>query len=297
MNRIKISRWSFGLIVFAGLVLADGGCSKSRADDFSKFKPSESLQSPGATPRTQLRYRPPAGQDVTYQLIVNRQCQALGLQAKMRLRVALKVDTLSSGGGSFVLRLISLQRLQPLPPGGLPELGPAYVLLQGRIGPRGRLTEIQDGDRLPTPVNLALVLPLLLPRLPESSVGIGATWRTSAKQGWKRVHSADALTSQPGFNGSTEVLLHSAYKLTALQNANQPVLQGDLRFKLRSRTRALSHGFHHRGQGKATARYVLDPTTSLPVHAKVTLQGTYKLHANDKTAPIKETIELTFKQD
>ncbi len=284
------------------MVMSDGGCSKSRADDYSKFKPSDSLQTPGAAPRRQLRYRPVAGEDVTYQLAVNRQCPALGLKAKMRLRVALKVEPRSGGGGSFLLRHISLQRLDPLPPGGLPALGPAYVLLRGQLGPRGRLTEIQDSDKLPTPVNLALAMPLLLPRLPDQAVGIGATWRTSSKLGWQRAQTADSLTNQPGFKGSTDVLLRGTYQLIARPGsqqpkANQPVIQGDLSFKLRSHSVALSHVTHHRGQGKVTARYVLDPTTGLPVHAKVTLVGTYKLHANDKSAPVKETIELIFKQD
>jgi hypothetical protein len=290
-------KWSFALVGMALMVMSDGGCSKSRADDFSKFKPSESVQSPGAAPQRQLRYRPVAGRDVTYQLTVNRQCPALGLKAKMRLRVALKVESRSTGGGAFVLRFVSLQRLEPLPPGGLPDLGPAYVLLRGQLGPRGRLTEIQDSDRLPTPVNLALALPLLLPRLPNPGVGIGASWRASSKLGWKRTQSADSLTNQPGFSGSTDVLLRSTYKRTADTDTKQPVILGDLTFRLRSHTRALSHTSRHRGKGKASARYVLDPATSLPVHAKVTLQGTYKLHADDKTAPIKETLELTFRQD
>lgn len=297
MHSTRTHNWFSALIGVALLVVSDGGCSKSRADDFSKFKPSTSLQAAGAAPRTQLRYRPIAAQDVTYQLVVSRRCPALGFKSKMRLRVALKVDTVSGGGGSFVLRFISLQRLDPPPPGGLPELGPAYVLLQGRLGPRGRLTEIQDSDKLPSPVNLALALPLLLPRLPDQAVGVGARWRASSKQVWRRAQSVDALTNQPGFKGSTDVLLHGAYKLTGRLDAKRLVIQGELTFKLRSHTRTLSHDTHHRGQGKATARYVLDPVTGLPVYAKVTLVGTYKLHANDKTVPVKETIDLTFKLD
>lgn len=297
MRCTRFHRWSFVLIGVTLLTMSDSGCSKSRADDFSRFKRSDSLQAAGAAPRVRLRYRPAAGKDVAYQLVVSRRCPALNLKAKMRLRVALKVDTVSGGGGSFVLRLISLQRLDPPPAGGMPELGPAYVLLQGRLGPRGRMTEIQDNDRLPSPVNLALALPLLLPRLPDQAVGVGARWRASGKQGWKRTQSPDALTNLPGFSGSTDVLLNSAYKLAAPKDANRPVILGDLTFKLRSHTRTLSHVTHHQGQGKATARYVLDPATGLPVHAQVTLQGTYKLHANDKTTGVKETIELTFKQD
>jgi len=297
MHATRFHRWSSALVGFTLVTMSDSGCSKSRADDFSRFKRTDSLQAAGTAPRAKLRYRPAAGKDVTYHLAVTRRCPALKLTAKMRLRVALKVSTVTGGGGSFVLRLVSVGRLSPLPPGGMPELGPAYVLVQGRLGPRGIVTEIQDSDNLPSPVNLALALPLVLPRLPDQAVGVGARWRASGKVGWKRTQSADSLTNQPGFSGSTDVLLTGAYKLTARQEANRPVILGDLSFKLRSRTRTLSHDTHHRGQGKATARYVLDPTTGLPVHAKVTLGGTYDLHANDKTTAIKETIDLTFWRD
>jgi len=297
MHRNRTPKWPATLATITLLTMGADGCSKSRADDFSRFKQTASLQSKGSAPRAQLRYRPVAGEDVAYQLVVSRECPALKLRAKMRLRVALKVDTVSGGGGSIVLRLIALQRLDPPPAGGLPELGPAYVLLQGRLGPRGRLTEIQDSDKLPSPVNLALALPLLLPHLPDPAVGIGAQWRTSGKQGWKRGQAADSLTNQPGFHGSTEVLLHSTYKLTAREDGKRPVIQGEHKFQLRSHTRTLSHVTHHRGHGKATARYVVNPADGLPVHAQVTLKGTYKLRANDKTLPIKETITLTFKRD
>lgn len=285
------------LLFFVVTALVAGGCSKSRADKFSRFTATDSVEGTGAAPRGEMRYRPTAGEDVTYQLVVSRHCPALGQKAKMRLRVALKVETVTGGGGSFVLRLVAIQRMDPPPPGGLPELGPAYVLLQGRLGPRGRITALQDSDKLPSPVNLSLVLPLLLPRLPKPAVGIGARWKASSRQRWTRSVSADALTNQSGFKGSSEVLLQGTYQLTARQEPKRPVLQGDLSFTLRSRTHTLSHVTHHGGQGKAKARYVLDPDSNLPVHAHVTLEGTYKLHANDKTVPIKETIELTFKQD
>lgn len=297
MYSTRIYRWTCGVVVWGLMALAAAGCSKSRADDFSRFKSAASLQSAGVAPHVQLRYRPVAREDVVFSLLVNRQCPSLGLKAKMRLRVAFKVDTLSGGGGSFVLRLIALQRLDPPPAGGLPELGPAYVLLQGRMGPRGRLTEIQDSDKLPSPVNLALALPLLLPQLPDRAVGVGAKWRASGKQRWKRGQSADSLTNQPGFKGSTEVLLHSAYELTRRQGGSQPVIRGKLRFKLRSHTRTLSHVTHHRGEGTATARYVVNPADGLPVRAVVDLQGTYKLRANDRTISVKETIKLTFKRE
>ncbi len=289
-------RSSFVFVAAALVTISAIGCSKSKADEYSRFKGSSSVQATGAAPHTQLRYRPVAGEDVTYSLEVKRQCAALGLKAKMRLSVALKMDTLSGGGGTFVLRLVSVDRLDPPPPGGLPELGPAYVLLQGRLGPRGDISDLQDSDKLPSPVNLALVLPLLLPRLPDKAVGIGAKWTASGKHGWTRHQSADSLTNQAGFKGSTDVLLKAAYQLTARTAPKRPVVTGELTFKLRSRTRTLSHLTHHTGSGKAKARYVLDPASGLPVHAKITLDGTYKLRANDKTRPVKETIELTFKQ-
>ncbi len=271
-------------------------CSKSRADDFSRFRPMESLVATGAAPRTDLRYRPVAGEDTVYQLSAHRRCLELGVRARMRLGVALRVSTRPEGGGRFMLRLISVERMTPPPPGGIPELGPAYVLLQGALGPRGGLADLQDGDKVPSPINLSLAMPLLLPRLPHKPVGVGARWESATRLRWSRSQAADSLVSQPGVHSSVEVLLKGSYSLRSRTAAGRPVVDANLTYRLRSRTRALSHATHHQGEGKATGRYELDPVSGLVTSARVSLKGEYGLRANDKTRRITETVDLTFAQ-
>lgn len=279
------------LLVLGGIVSGFGdGCSKSRADEFSRFQASAAVQSAGKGPLKTLRYRATAGQEVLYQLVASRRSPELRASAKMRLRVAFGFPT-AGPSGAFRIRLLSILRLDPPPPGGPTEPDPTQVLLQGMLGPRGQLSEVSSDGDLPSPVNLALLAPLLLPPLPKAAVGAGARWRDARRHTWRRQRSGDSLTSQTGFDSTSELLLRGTYHFEKIRT-HVAVVTGDITAKLRNRTRTLGHTAAQHGSAKATARYELELATGLPELVQLTLNGSYQLKTDDQSRKVTEVIQV-----
>ena len=287
------------------MLLCIGGCfsscSKARGDDYSRFKPKQSLESPGSAPRQLLRYNPTSAQDLVYQLEARRDCAALRSVGKMRFRVGLLFPGSTGPGGQFKLRLLTLLRMDPPPPQTALDLGPGHVLLSGMLAPRGALSDLQDSDVLTPPVNLRLLAPLLFPEYPKAAIGVGAKWKSSRHYAWKRSRVADQMVNQPGFEGTTDVLLHRSYhfeKISTVGDAKRAVIVATVTAKLRNKTVALAHKTEHTGTMKTTnVRYEVDLATGIPSAVSVQLVGQYRLRANDQTKPITETISITLARE
>ncbi len=289
------------LLVFLTLSLA--ACSKARGDDFSKFRPVEKLETPGATPRVTLRYRPTPGEDAVYQLSATRSTKA-GASAKknasrLRLRVALHLSD-KAKDRSFQLRLLNVLRLEPSPPDNAPEVGPAHVLLQGLFGPRGSLDRLEASNDLALPVNLTLLSPMLLPTYPTAAVGAGAKWRIARRYGWSRQQAADSLTQRPGFHGRTDLLLRQRTTLTRFTTQKeraQAVLTTTIQGQLRSHTFTLGHHTQHEGTATGTVHATVDRTTGLPESVILELKGIYQLRANDASTKTEERLRITLTRE
>jgi hypothetical protein len=279
-------------------------CSKAHGDAFSRFDPEQKLETPGAAPRQPLRYRRPSGQDLVYQLAATREGGAAGPRkgkssaprARLRLRVALGFGR--GGDPTFRMRLLNVLRLEPAPPQAAPQIGPTHVLLEGTLGPRGALDRLRDSPDLPTPVNLALVAPLLLPAYPQAEVGPGARWRVARRFGWHRNQPADTLLQRAGYHGRTDLLLHRRYhyeKTRQAEDRTLVVLTAKVRGRLRSRTRTLGHRLRSQGRLEGSLEASVDRATGLPEKVTVSLQGRYTLQADDLESKARErlTLELT----
>lgn len=285
---------SRSLQVVLGVLLAvPGGCRSARGDDFSRFKEREVLEHAGEGGKKKLRYRLPGGTVTTYTLDARRTVSRPKQTGKLRLQLGFAVPASVTGAGPFELQLQLLHKLWPEPPGGVPDLAPNHVLLKGSLGARGQLAEVDQTDDLHPPVNLALLIPLVLPRLPREPVGAGARWRAASRFRWQRRQQADPLLGQPGYGSLTELLMSASYRLTSLK-PDRAEITAELKLRLRSRTTALGHKTSHEGRGKVTASYVLDLATGLPVQARTKLEAHYTQRANDKKHQIREQLAVTL---
>lgn len=289
----------FPLLVLA-LVSSCVGCSKARGDDFSRFRASEELLETGKDPRKTLRYRPTPGKDVVYQLKATRRAGANKLPSRMGLRVALTFPS-QDETTQFGLRLLTVLRLDPTPHLGLPDPGPTHLLLGGRLGPRGALDRLEESTELQAPVNLTLLAPLLLTTFPEAAVGVGAVWKVSRRLDWSRREGADRLLGRnSGFDGHTEVILATRYTLVRESTPGDDTLvhlEGATEARIRSRTTTLSHTTLHDGTAKGTVWATLDRGTGLPESVTVSLDGTYRLRADDQTSKVTERIQVSLTRE
>jgi hypothetical protein len=271
-------------------------CSKARGDAFSSFHPEEKLEAPGRKPRRALRYQPARGQDVVYQLSATRKGGPDAPRARMRLRVALGFGS-SPPARSFRLRLLNVLRLEPIPDRAQPQVGPTHVLLGGTLGPRGALARLEDSADVPTPVNLALVAPLLLPAYPQAAVGPEASWRVARRFGWRRDQAADTMLQRTGYHSRTDLLLHRHYRYEKRRRAgelDQTVLSASFHGRLRNRTRTLGHRLGTQGRIRGTLKATVDRATGMPESVSVSLQGRYTLQRDGLKSKARETITLSL---
>lgn len=293
-------RRPWALLVFPLLLVGLGDCSKARGDEFSRFRPEEKLLAEGAAPRQALRYRPLPGRDLVYQLTATRRTDNNRPRSRMRLRVALTFPP-EGQSTTFALRLLTVLRLEPEPPAGAADLGPTHLLLGGALGPRGALERLEASEELPSPINLSLLAPLLLPTYPEASVGIGGKWHSSRRFSWSHKVAPDRLLGRLGsFDGRSEVLLDRHFTLAREDpQGDAPLLhlEGTAQARLRSRTVTLSHATRHEGTAQASLAIAVDKATCLPESAKITLKGTYTLEAAGKKRKAEETIEVTLTRE
>lgn len=273
-----------------------GGCKKARGDDFDRYRVGERLEAPGAAPRVQLRYRPTPGADAVYQLKAWRRSGLGRVRARMHLRVALHLGDLQKDP-SFALRLLTVLALSPEPEGDGLDLGPAHRVLGGQIGPRGALGGLEASRDLPSPVNLVLLAPLLLPSYPEGAVGPGARWVVHRRVTWSKEQSADPLVRRPRFHGRTQLLLDRRYTLakhTQQGDHHLEELTLSIAGRLRSRTETLGHVTSHEGKLKGSGTVVVDRAAGLPEKVTLSLSGKYALLGDDQRKSVTETVGITL---
>lgn len=286
--------------VGAGVLLLAlvASCGKPSPDAFARFKTGETVERPGQAPRLSLRYAAPGPEAIPYVLTAERRKTQDGPVGLLRARVALGLSPRPEDQIGLQVRLLELMRLDPRPSAAPLDLAPEAVLLQATLDPRGALADVEDADGLPGPVNLALVAPLLLPRLPAAEVGAGAAWTVRTRQHWTRKRSGDQLTGQAPYRSLQESLLTIGYTLESLTPArDRAVITARAQLQLRGDTEALSHQVRVSGTAEATARWTVSLPGGLPDTAEITLKGSYRVVADGRHRDVTERITLGLSRE